>query len=95
MVRLKQTETFRNWERKLKDRQVRATIAARLFRLANGLARDTAPVGRGICELRIHSGQAIGSISSGAAMPSSFCSAVATRALKNGTWKRPNKLLIN
>jgi putative addiction module killer protein len=31
-------------------------IAARLFRLANGLAGDVAPVGQGISELRIHYG---------------------------------------
>jgi putative addiction module killer protein len=31
-------------------------IAARLFRLANGLAGDVSPVGGGISELRIHYG---------------------------------------
>ncbi|MEO3998942.1 type II toxin-antitoxin system RelE/ParE family toxin [Mesorhizobium sp. CAU 1732] len=56
MIRLKQTETFRKWERKLKDRNARAMIAARLFRLANGLAGDASPVGSGISELRIHYG---------------------------------------
>lgn len=56
MIRLKQTETFRKWERKLKDQKARAMIAARLFRLANGLAGDVAPVGQGISELRIHYG---------------------------------------
>lgn len=56
MAQLKQTETFRKWERKLKDQRARAMIAARLFRLANGLAGDVAPVGQGISELRIHYG---------------------------------------
>lgn len=56
MIRLKQTETFRKWERKLRDRNARAAIAARLFRLANGLAGDVSPVGGGISELRIHHG---------------------------------------
>lgn len=56
MKLLKQTETFRRWERKLKDQRARAAIAARLFRLANGLPGDTSPVGRGISELRIHHG---------------------------------------
>lgn len=56
MVSLKQTETFRKWERRLRDRKARAAIAARLFRLANGLAGDAAPVGEGVSELRIHYG---------------------------------------
>jgi putative addiction module killer protein len=56
MLQLRQTETFRKWERKLKDRKARAAIAARLFRLANGLAGDVSPVGHGISELRIHHG---------------------------------------
>jgi putative addiction module killer protein len=56
MVRLRQTDTFRNWERKLKDQRARAVIAARLFRLANGLQGDVSPVGDGISELRVHYG---------------------------------------
>ena len=53
---MKQTETFRRWERRLKDQKARALIAARLLRLASGLAGDVAPVGEGISELRIHYG---------------------------------------
>jgi putative addiction module killer protein len=56
MIRLRQTDTFRKWERKLKDQRARAAIAARLFRLANGLSGDVSPVGEGISELRIHYG---------------------------------------
>lgn len=56
MIQLKQTETFRKWERRLKDQGAKAVIAARLFRLANGLAGDVAPVGGGVSELRIHHG---------------------------------------
>lgn len=56
MIELKQTETFKKWENKLKDRQARAIISARLFRLANGLLGDIAPIGNGISELRIHYG---------------------------------------
>lgn len=41
---------------KLKDRKARAAIAARIFRLANGLAGEVSPVGGGISELRIHYG---------------------------------------
>jgi putative addiction module killer protein len=55
-MRLKQTETYRAWERKLRDQKARAIIAARLFRLVNGLSGDVSPVGQGISELRIHFG---------------------------------------
>lgn len=56
---IKQTETFRKWEQKLKDQRAKALIAARLFRLANGLAGDVKPVGHGLSELRIHYGPGI------------------------------------
>ena len=56
MIELKQTETFRLWESKLKDRRARTIIAIRLMRLAEGLARDVAPIGDGLSELRIHYG---------------------------------------
>ena len=56
MIEIKQTETCRKWEHKLKDKKAKAAIAARLFRLANGLAGDVAPIGQGISELRIHYG---------------------------------------
>ena len=53
---LKQTEAFRVWERRLRDRRVRTLIAARLLRLAEGLPGDVAPVGDGVSELWIHCG---------------------------------------
>jgi putative addiction module killer protein len=56
MIEIKQTETYRKWEHKLKDHKAKAAIAARLFRLANGLIGDISPVGFGISELRIHYG---------------------------------------
>ncbi len=55
-MEMKQTDVFRKWERKLKDSKVRALIAARLYRLANGLAGDVSSVGDGVNELRIHYG---------------------------------------
>ncbi len=55
-MELKQTETFRLWESKLRDRRARTIIATRLMRLAEGLAGDVAPVGEGVSELRIHHG---------------------------------------
>ncbi|WFM69818.1 type II toxin-antitoxin system RelE/ParE family toxin [Halomonas sp. CKK8] len=56
MLDIKQTDTFRKWERKLRDQRAKAMIAARVFRLANGLPGDIKPVGNGISELRIHYG---------------------------------------
>jgi putative addiction module killer protein len=55
-MKIRQTETFLRWERKLKDDKARALIAARIFRIANGLEGDAAPVGGGVSELRIHYG---------------------------------------
>jgi putative addiction module killer protein len=55
-MELKQTEVFRIWESKLRDRRARTIIAARLLRLAEGLVGDVAPVGEGVSELRIHYG---------------------------------------
>lgn len=56
MVTVKQTETFLRWERRLRDPKARAIIAARVYRLANGIIGDVSPVGEGISELRIHCG---------------------------------------
>lgn len=56
MVEIKQTATFMEWERRLRDSRARAAIAARIFRLANGLAGDVSAVGEGVSELRIHYG---------------------------------------
>jgi putative addiction module killer protein len=56
MLDIKQTDTYRQWERKLRDQRAKALIAARVFRLANGLPGDVQPVGQGVSELRIHHG---------------------------------------
>jgi putative addiction module killer protein len=56
MIEIKQTDVYMHWEHKLRDKTAKAAIAARVFRLANGLAGDVAPVGEGISELRIHHG---------------------------------------
>jgi putative addiction module killer protein len=55
-IEIKQTETFRLWESRLRDRRARTLIAARVMRLAEGLAGDITPVGAGVSELRIHYG---------------------------------------
>jgi putative addiction module killer protein len=55
-MQIKQTDIYRRWERKLSDDRARAAIAARLFRLANGLVGDVSSVGQGVSELRVHYG---------------------------------------
>jgi putative addiction module killer protein len=54
MLELKQTDHFRKWEQKLKDRSIKAIIVARIFRLAYGLPGDVKLIGEGVNELRIH-----------------------------------------
>lgn len=56
MIVIEQSETFRHWLGKLKDRRARTIIAARLDRLAEGLPGDVEPIGGGLSELRIHYG---------------------------------------
>ncbi|KPW23388.1 hypothetical protein ALO83_200099 [Pseudomonas cannabina pv. alisalensis] len=56
MTTIKQTSTYMAWERRLKDQKAKAAIAARIFRIANGLMGDVSPVGQGVSELRIHVG---------------------------------------
>ncbi|POP91303.1 type II toxin-antitoxin system RelE/ParE family toxin [Pseudomonas syringae] len=56
MTTIKQTSTYMGWERRLKDQKAKAAIAARIFRVANGLMGDVSPVGQGVSELRIHVG---------------------------------------
>ncbi|WP_054179790.1 type II toxin-antitoxin system RelE/ParE family toxin [Trabulsiella odontotermitis] len=56
MKEIVQTGVFRRWEKGLKDTRVKTLIAARLFRLANGLSGDVKPVGEGVSEFRIHYG---------------------------------------
>ena len=56
MKEIVQTESFRCWEQNVNDPRAKTLIAARIFRLANGLPGDVKPVGEGISELRIHYG---------------------------------------
>ncbi|WP_189667043.1 type II toxin-antitoxin system RelE/ParE family toxin [Pseudomonas amygdali] len=56
MTTIKQISTYIAWERRLKDQKAKAAIAARIFRVANGLMGDVSPVGQGVSELRIHVG---------------------------------------
>lgn len=53
---VKQTETFKTWHQKLKDRVARIAIARRLENVEAGTVGDVKPVGGGVSELRIKVG---------------------------------------
>lgn len=50
------TEVFDAWFAALRDARARARIAARIRRAEQGNLGDTAPVGDGVSEMRIHFG---------------------------------------
>jgi putative addiction module killer protein len=56
MIEIRQTEVFRRWQGAIRDARLRARIANRIDRLAEGNPGDVAPVGEGISELRLHFG---------------------------------------
>jgi putative addiction module killer protein len=56
MIEIRQTGTFADWLRTLRDRRAAARIAERLRRLALGNPGDVKPVGEGLSELRIDYG---------------------------------------
>jgi putative addiction module killer protein len=56
VIEIRETEIFSSWLAALRDSRARATIAARVRRLAFGNPGDVKPVGEGISELRIHLG---------------------------------------
>lgn len=48
-----ETEVFSSWLARLRDRDARRRIAARILRLASGNPGDVRPVGAGVSELRL------------------------------------------
>jgi len=56
VLEIRQTEDFVRWFKKLRDRQARGRILARIRRLQLGNPGDVAPVGEGVSELRIPHG---------------------------------------
>jgi putative addiction module killer protein len=56
MVEILRSQTFADWLNGLRDNQARLRINARIIRMEAGNLGNTAPVGEGISELRIHYG---------------------------------------
>jgi putative addiction module killer protein len=56
VIEIRQTDEYASWFEKLRDRQARARILARVRRLSLGNPGDAAPVGEGVSELRIDYG---------------------------------------
>lgn len=56
MIEVRQTDEYAEWFRRLRDRQARARINARIRRLSLGNPGDVKPVGEGVSELRINYG---------------------------------------
>ncbi|MBI5121987.1 MAG: type II toxin-antitoxin system RelE/ParE family toxin [Rhodospirillales bacterium] len=56
MIEIFVSDEFADWFEGLKDRQARARIQARIDRAVLGNLGDSAPVGDGISEMRVHYG---------------------------------------
>lgn len=56
MFEVRQSSIYRDWFDRLRDRQARVRIDARISRLSKGNAGDAKSVGSGVSELRIDYG---------------------------------------
>lgn len=56
MVEIRQTKVYARWFRRLRDRQARVRIDARIRRLSLGNPGDVKSVGEGVSEIRIDYG---------------------------------------
>jgi putative addiction module killer protein len=56
MIEIRKTDAFAKWLDGLQDIQARASVQARIERLAAGNPGDVEPVGEGVSELRINYG---------------------------------------
>jgi putative addiction module killer protein len=56
VLEIRQTDVYAKWFKKLRDRQARARILARIRRLSLGNPGDSSPVGEGVSDMRIDYG---------------------------------------
>jgi putative addiction module killer protein len=56
MIEVRQTEVFKAWLRRLRDRQARVRILARIRRLSAGSPGDVKSLGEGVSEMCVHYG---------------------------------------
>ncbi len=56
MIKVYQTDVFRQWLKALRDDQAVVRIIRRTERIADGNFGDARPIGQGVSELRIHYG---------------------------------------
>jgi len=56
MIEVRQTDSYAEWFKSLRDRQARARINTQIRRLSLGNPGDVRPVGEGVSELRIDYG---------------------------------------
>lgn len=56
VIEIRQTEEYSSWFERLRNRQARARILARIRRLSLGNPGDVEPVGEGVSEMRIDYG---------------------------------------
>ncbi len=56
MADVRQTTTFRDWHRNLRDRRAAARIASRIERLGGDNPGDVKSIGEGVSEMRIDHG---------------------------------------
>ena len=56
MIEIRQTEEYASWFKRLRNREARARILARIRRLSLGNPGDVKPAGEGISEMRIDFG---------------------------------------
>ena len=56
MIEVIQTELFRRWLERLRDRRARVRIAARIVAVQEGHFGDWKAINRTVSELRVHAG---------------------------------------
>ena len=57
MIKIRETEIFKRWFAKIKDKKTRIIINMHIARLSQDYSCDCKSVGQGISELRIHYGK--------------------------------------